>query len=1203
MNPVTDCLKEDREYGQFLETLKKELRGNPLPLLVNGLCEGAGDAFFLSVLQDLKDLGKPLSVIFCPDEKACVRLVNLLNASGIPALHYVDRDFTFYNITSSHDYEHERLHVLNSLLNGSCRAVVTTPNAALSLTLPPSVLSENSLRIDFETKIQPREFAAMLLQAGYSRVDLVDGIGQFSLRGDILDIFPPYGIYLDEDKVSHNGRSPIRIELFGDEVDRIGLFSIESQRVHTTLRSAEIPPSREILLTRQTVERIEKAVALQERQTQLPKASEELEKEKSACRFYLDNGSGELPFADKYISLIYPESCCLLDYFSSGITPVFLRGTAGIQERIHATQEKDRQQNADLLEGGTVAAKYVGYRKDASYLVSFLKSQATVHVDSLSYGLSGKKLDGLFSFRTKHAVSYSGNLELLLEDIKSYLANGYRVYVGAESEVAAQNLQELFRDHGLRSVLAEKADTAGLPSDNNRLIHILWKNVTAGFELVTPKIAILSTAEETRMASFVIPGKGRRSKKKKASGETIFSYADLEVGDYVVHETYGIGQYTGIENLTVSGISRDYIGIQYAGSDKLFLPVEQLGKISKYTGAHTEDGTVRLSKFGGEAWKKSKAKAKSAAKDIAKDLIHLYAQRLQKRGYAFPPDDDYQREFELAFEFNETDAQLEAAQEIKADMEKPVPMDRLLCGDVGFGKTEVAMRAAYKAVLGGKQVAVLVPTTILALQHYQNFTSRMRAFAVSVDMVSRFRSHKEIEQSIRKLRRGETDIIIGTHRLLSDDVAFKDLGLIIVDEEQRFGVVQKEKLKQVAANVDVLTLTATPIPRTLNMAQGGIRDISVLDEAPFDRLPAQTYVMEHDDLVIADAIRRELHRGGQVFYLHNIVETIDGVARQLQEQIPEARITVAHGKMDRGTLEEIWEEMLAGNIDVLVCTTIIETGVDIPNANTLIVSNAHRLGLSQLHQLRGRVGRSSRRAYAYFTYPPYRSLPEEAQKRLETIRDFTEFGAGFKIALRDLEIRGAGDLLGAEQHGCMNSVGYELFIKLLNEAVLEEKGEPVRTETECTVSLDFNAYIPESYVNLSSLRMDLYRKIALIETDEDRRDITDELLDRFGNLPDSVANLLVISQIHTLAVKCDVKAVRQEGPRVVICPVAFNFEQLSLLSDSYPGRLKASLASETTLNYFPRRDENLLDALLTLFKKYYQICHPSLTPEKGADPS
>ena len=389
MNPVTDCLKEDREYGQFLETLKKELRGNPLPLLVNGLCEGAGDAFFLSVLQDLKDLGKPLSVIFCPDEKACVRLVNLLNASGIPALHYVDRDFTFYNITSSHDYEHERLHVLNSLLHGSCRAVVTTPNAALSLTLPPSVLSENSLRIDFETKIQPREFAAMLLQAGYSRVDLVDGIGQFSLRGDILDIFPPYGIYLDEDKVSHNGRSPIRIELFGDEVDRIGLFSIESQRVHTTLRSAEIPPSREILLTRQTVERIEKAVALQERQTQLPKASEELEKEKSACRFYLDNGSGELPFADKYISLIYPESCCLLDYFSSGITPVFLRGTAGIQERIHATQEKDRQQNADLLEGGTVAAKYVGYRKDAFTLSGWHFFWASESPDTMSYNDTG----------------------------------------------------------------------------------------------------------------------------------------------------------------------------------------------------------------------------------------------------------------------------------------------------------------------------------------------------------------------------------------------------------------------------------------------------------------------------------------------------------------------------------------------------------------------------------------------------------------------------------------------------------------------------------------------------------------------------------------------------------------------------------------------------------------------------------------------
>ena len=552
--------------------------------------------------------------------------------------------------------------------------------------------------------------------------------------------------------------------------------------------------------------------------------------------------------------------------------------------------------------------------------------------------------------------------------------------------------------------------------------------------MTVPRIAVITVLSESRAGAVSASARARKRKKRESATEQIMSYADLSVGDYVVHETHGIGRYLGITTMDVGGVTHDYITIQYAGSDRLFMPVEKLDKVSKYIGARADDDTLRLSKFGGAEWGKTKARAKASLKDIAKELIRLYAERMRRPGFAFPKDDHFQRDFESAFEYEETAAQLDAADDIKEDMEKSRPMDRLLCGDVGYGKTEVALRAAYKAIVAGKQVALLVPTTILALQHYQTAMSRMRAFAVNVEMLSRFRTDKQQKKIIADIERGDIDLIIGTHRLLSSDIKFHNLGLLIVDEEQRFGVAQKEKIKQAAGNVDVLSLSATPIPRTLNMAMTGIRDISVLDEAPGDRLPVQTYVLEHDDIIIIDAIKRELRRGGQVFYLHNTVETIDGIAAQISREIPDATVVTAHGKMEKERLEEIWADMTDGRIDVLVCTTIIETGVDVPNANTLIVDNAHRMGLSQLHQLRGRVGRSSRRAYAYFTYPRGRALTEIAEKRLEAIREYAEFGAGFRIALRDLEIRGAGSILGAEQHGHLDDVGYDMYVKLLNEA-------------------------------------------------------------------------------------------------------------------------------------------------------------------------
>ncbi|MBQ8912049.1 MAG: DEAD/DEAH box helicase, partial [Clostridia bacterium] len=596
-------------------------------------------------------------------------------------------------------------------------------------------------------------------------------------------------------------------------------------------------------------------------------------------------------------------------------------------------------------------------------------------------------------------------------------------------------------------------------------------------------------------------------------------------------------------------------------------------------------------KMGGADWKKVKVKAKLSAQSMAKHLIALYAERMKREGVTFPRDDELQREFESAFEYEETDCQLSAAEDVKRDMEKKQPMDRLLCGDVGYGKTEVAMRAAFKAVNGGYQVAILVPTTILCMQHYRTFLSRMRGFPVSVDMVCRFKSKKEIDESIRKLRRGETDIIIGTHRLLSKDVEFKKLGLLIVDEEQRFGVAHKEKLKELAKNVDVLTLSATPIPRTMNMALSGIRDMSVLDEAPIDRMPVQTFVLEHDDLVIEEAIRRELRRGGQVFYLCNSVEAMPDKTAKLQKAFPDVRVDYANGQMDKDQLSDIWEEMINGQIDILVSTTIIETGVDVPNANTLIIERADKLGLSQLHQIRGRVGRSSRRAYAYFTYPAGRELREISEKRLSAIRDFTEFGSGFRIAMRDMEIRGVGNLLGAEQHGHMESIGYDLYMKLLSEAVSEEKGEVIEKKTECTVEMQVDAYIPESYVSNANQRIDAYKKISLVETAEDLADVYDELLDRYGEPPLPVLNILTISHIRALGARAGISKIVSKGSGVLFYPETPSALRMTKLAAHFSGRVMVTLSG---VPYFLLRTataspSKMAKECVALLEKYIQI--------------
>ena len=1196
MSLLIDAVRQDGEYGQLLAAVKRGFRDKPLPLLANGLCEGASDAFITALLQDTATLSPTPPLIVCSEEKECLRIKDMLALFGITAAFYPVRDLTFYNISASHEYEHERIRVLSGILSGAFDAVITTPDAMLGYTISADRLLDATLTLDFDTRIDPEDLARRLLEAGYARVDMVDGAGQFARRGGIVDIYPPMGTFVDEDGKTIEGAHSLRIELFDDEIDRMVFFDIDSQRTIASITSATIPPAREILCDADARTILARAIKDKLRTCRDDDARQVLSAELAALGTGTGdaaaNGIADLHFIDKYISLIYPEKQALIDYFDR--KPLILvRSTSAVNDRLKAAVWQMNQTVTELVESGTISGNYAEYHKPQAEFERFLDTGVTVHVDSLSYGMSGKRLGGIYGFRTRHMVSYAENFQLLCEDLTGYMRGGYRTAVMTENETAAKNLAEMLSEHGFDVTVESPKRTLTAADLKKDEITIVWRSFLFGYELITPRIALLSTNPDGKTATLSVQNKPTRKKKQREGTAAILSYADLSEGDYVVHDTYGIGIYTGIETLSTSGAKRDYIGIKYAGADKLYIPVEKLDMVSKYIGARAEDGTVKLSKFGTDGWQKSKSRAKAAVKDMAKELIQLYAQRMRIKGHAFPADEDFQRDFEAAFAYNETDSQLDAAEDIKRDMEKPVPMDRLLCGDVGYGKTEVAFRAAYKAIMGGKQVALLVPTTILALQHFQTATARMRAFGVNIDMVSRFRTPKQQEQILRRLERGDLDMIIGTHRLLGKDVKFKDLGLLIVDEEQRFGVAQKEKLKQLAGNIDVLSLSATPIPRTLNMAMGGIRDISVLDQAPGNRLPVQTYVLEHEPLIILEAIRKELRRGGQVFYLHNFVESIDRVAADLSKQLPDARITVAHGKMDKDTLEDIWEKMIRGEIDILVSTTIIETGVDVPNANTLIVDNAHRLGLSQLHQLRGRIGRSARRAYAYFTYPVGRALPEIAQKRLEAIRDYAEFGAGFKIALRDMEIRGAGNLLGAEQHGHLDAVGYDMYIKLLKSAVLEEKGEVQEQKPECTVSLDYDAYLPESYVRTPGQRMALYKRIALIENEYDRDDIADELLDRYGDLPVQAENLLYVSLIRAEGAACDIRQIRQDGSTVAIYPNKFRYEVWADLSRMLGGRLKMVLSGEPHMVLRLKEKENALRLIHKMFVKYTELSKQS----------
>ncbi len=1184
MNILTDIIRNGREYADVLEAVGEQARlKKPNPLLVCGLCEGARFAFLSAYAEDCQRLyGRTLPLlIIVPDEKDCLRLNNAFTDVGLCAKTYPFRDFVFHNITASHEYEHERLGVLSAILTGECDVVLATPDAALQFTIPPFALESSSKVLKSDGSYDLGELCDFLASSGYVRVEMVDGTGQFSVRGGIVDIFPP------------RAKNPIRMELFGDDVEQLGEFDILTQRRTEMLDSVLITPAREISLN------AEKRAGLIELIRKQLKTTKDIHvKDELAVELEVLEAGTDAPFIDKYISFVYEEKACLLDYFANAPTAVVVENNA-VADRIKSYEWHSREAISEMLSEKAVDSKYAVYGKYAVDLELFTYSRATLIIDMFAPSTSGKGLGGLFTFMTKQTVSYAESFDLLYEDVSNYVEGGWSLTLTCETDTAAKNTAAMLCEKGINAVFVGSTDVA--PTPGNAVV-LSGVNV-GGYELVVQKYALLSlylNPMSLSRATNKKTGNVRHSRKKSTNaGEKIMSYTDLETGDYVVHQNHGIGRYGGLVSLTNDGVTRDYVKISYAGTDMLYLPINQLDMVSKYIGAKNDDGTVKLSKMGGTEWTKAKSRAKAAAKDMAKELIQLYAERLRKEGFAFSPDDEFQREFEASFEYEETDGQLEAIEDIKRDMERINPMDRLLCGDVGFGKTEVALRAAFKSAANGKQTAILVPTTILAMQHYQTLLSRMRGFPIKIEMLSRFRTAGQQAEILRRLRRGDVDIIVGTHRLVSNDIKFKDLGLVIIDEEQRFGVAHKEKLKQLCANVDVLTLTATPIPRTLNMAMSGIRDMSVLEEAPGDRSPVQTYVLEYDALVIGDAIKKELRRGGQVFYLHNKVEDIDEVAGRVRELAPDARIAVAHGQMDKEYLSDIWRSLVLGEVDILVSTTIIETGVDVPNANTLIIDDADKMGLSQLHQIRGRIGRSNRRAYAYLTYEKGKALSEIASKRLGAIREYTEFGSGFKVAMRDLEIRGAGNLLGSEQHGHIETVGYDLYMKLLNEAILEEKGGTnYRPRTECTVEIKVDAYLPEKYIRTAAQRIDAYKKIASIENPEDYADITDELLDRYGDIPKSGLNLLKISLIRGLGSQLEIERVTQNENNLVVYPKAFEAQFWTEVAAENKGKVLVSVGNRPYITCRLRKEDKPLDFIINVLTKYYNIKFPKPEKEK-----
>lgn len=1092
-------LKDSKEFGEIINAVK----GHRYPIGVFGLSESARSYLINGIYEEID---KPCLILTHNDVEAR-NLYEDLNLYLTNVYYFPTKEVVFYNIDAiSGDLRWERLKVIREMVRKGKKIIVASIESLSQRYIPFEVFKEYIFKLSVGDTIDLNEFNQRLIECGYERADIVEAKGQFSIRGGIMDIFPP------------GGSVPYRIELFGDEIDSIRSFNSESQRSIEKVKNIEVSPAKEIILNRDNIIKASKQMEedLKTVSTSLrsKKNKEAAEKINNIVKANLEGLKESWSFEtiDSYLNYFYENTSSLLEYIKDGF--IVVDDVQRCKGKLDSVYFEFEENYKSFLQLGNILPGQGRLLVPREELLEKLTYSNIITLNSIPKSTNILSPRAVISFTQITLHNYHGQLDLLIEDIKDKKARGFKTVILSGTRPRGERLVSTLRDRGIESSYSDVINEMSLGQ-----VVITFGNQLRGFEYPDLKVCVISDKE--------VFGEAKRKKtaKPKKGVSKIKSFTELKVGDYVVHTNHGIGVFRGIKQLELEGHIKDYLTLSYDSGDMLYVPVDQLDLVQKYIGQ--EGKNPKINKLGGTEWAKAKSKVKKSIEAIAEDLVKLYAARAALKGHSFSKDTVWQKQFEEEFPYEETPDQLVAIEDIKKSMESDKPMDRLLCGDVGYGKTEVAIRAAFKAVMDGKQVAFLVPTTILAEQHYNNFVQRFSDFPVKVDMVSRFRTQAQQKATLQAVKEGNVDILIGTHRLLSKDIQFKDLGLLIIDEEQRFGVTHKERLKEFKKTIDVLTLSATPIPRTLHMSLVGVRDISVIETPPEERYPIQTYVVEFNDQLIRDAVMRELNRGGQVYFVYNRVETIRDTAAYLSKLVPEARIAVAHGQMTERELEDVVIGFVKNEYDILVCTTIIETGMDIPNVNTIIINDADKMGLSQLYQLRGRVGRSNRIAYAYLTYRKDKILTEVAEKRLRAIKEFTELGSGFKIAMKDLEIRGAGNMMGSAQHGHMAAIGYDLYCRMLEDTVKLIKGEIENEPIETTVELKVDAYIPGDYIADEMQKIEVYKKIAAIASQEDMMEIQDELIDRFSDIPNPVLNLMNIAYIRSIAKTLGISEIKE----------------------------------------------------------------------------
>lgn len=1132
--PLQDC----NEYNLLMEQLKKDDKKQKA-FQITGCLDSQQVNFMSGIAKEYS-----YSVVVTHSEKRAREIYEDFLLYTKDVSYYPAKDFIFYSADIHGTLTiRERLNTIRRLVEGQKAVIVTTIDGLMDKLIPIRQIKENVLTFQCGDTVNLNKLQKELISMCYERVGQVELSGQFAIRGGIIDIFP-----LSEE-------SPIRIDLWDDEIDSIKYFDVESQRSITMLEEVSVYPATEYILSQEQIasglKKIHEEMTETEQKFRKDMKTEEAHRIKTVINDFTEQlkmGNTNVS-VDSFINYFYEETSSLIEYLEQENTIFLLDEPARLEERSSIVEKEFRESMINRLEKGYLLAGQVDVMKTYSRILALMSRRQMVVFTALEQKVKGIGIADTFHIEAKNIISYNSQFDLLVKDLKQYKKKGYRILILTTSRTRAERLAENLRDYEIEAFYSENPDRIL----KSKEIMVSYGNLHKGFEYPLLKFVVI-----TQTDIFGREKAKKRRAKKQYSGKKIQSFSDLNIGDYVVHENHGLGIYRGIEKIEVDKVAKDYIKIEYADNSNLYILATGLDLIQKYAGSDAVK-IPKINKLGTQEWSRTKSKVKTAVKDIARDLVALYSARQNQKGFQFSQDNVWQKEFEEIFPYEETMDQLTAIEAMKKDMESDKIMDRLVCGDVGYGKTEIAIRGAFKAVQDGKQVVVLVPTTILAQQHYNTFTQRMKDYPIRIDLLSRFRTAAGAKMTIEGLKTGEVDIVIGTHKVLSKDVRFKDLGLLVVDEEQRFGVTHKEKIKTLKQNVDVLTLSATPIPRTLHMSLVGIRDMSVLEEPPVDRLPIQTYVMEFDDEMVREAINRELIRGGQVYYVYNRVNNIDEIAAGIAKLVPDANVVFAHGQMSERKLEQIMYDFIEGEIDVLVSTTIIETGLDISNVNTIIIHDADNFGLSQLYQLRGRVGRSNRTSYAFLMYKRDKMLKEVAEKRLQAIREFTELGSGIKIAMKDLEIRGAGNILGARQHGHMESVGYDLYCKLLNEAVAEEKGMEVMDSFETKIDISIDAFIPPQYIKNEFQKLNVYKQIASIESEEEYRDMQDELMDRFGELPKNVENLLSIALIKALAHKAWITEISNIGTQLKFAmyrEAKIDVAGIQAIIDRYKGKLK-----------------------------------------------